>query len=79
VAEIRFQIDDDFLQNLQKRLAKTTSTDLARDALTLLNWAVTEKSQGRDIASITKDGNVHAKLAMPSLDQVQPDRRYETT
>jgi len=74
MAEIRFQIDDAFLQNLQMKLVKATSTDLARDALTLLNWAVTEKSQGREIASITKDGSVYAKLAMPSLDRVQFER-----
>jgi hypothetical protein len=70
MAEVRFQVDDAFLQNLQKKLGTSKSTDVARDALTLLNWAVNEKSEGRDIAS-AEDGNVHAKLAMPSLDKVK--------
>jgi hypothetical protein len=70
MAEVRFQVDDEFLENLQKKLGTTRSTDVARDALTLLNWAVNEKAEGRDIAS-TEDGSIHAKLAMPSLDKVK--------
>jgi hypothetical protein len=70
MAEVRFQVDDAFLRNLQEKLGTSKSTDIARDALTLLNWAVAEKSAGRDIAS-AQDGNVHAKLAMPSLEKVK--------
>lgn len=69
MAEVRFQVDDAFLENLQKKLKTSKSTDIARDALTLLNWAVSEKSAGRDIASAQGD-EIHAKLAMPSLDRV---------
>jgi len=73
MAEVRFQVDDAFLQNLQKKLGTTKSTDVARDALTLLNWAVGEKGAGRDVASTKDDGSIHAKLAMPSLDRVQKE------
>jgi hypothetical protein len=71
MAEVRFQIDDSFLENLQKKLGTSKSTDVAREALTLLNWAVGEKVAGRDVASADDDGQIHAKLAMPSLDKVQ--------
>jgi hypothetical protein len=70
MAEVRFQVDDAFLKDLQEKLGTSKSTDIARDALTLLNWAVKEKSEGREIAS-AKDGDIHAKLAMPSLDKVK--------
>ena len=69
MAEVRFQVDDAFLRNLQEKLGTSKSTDVARDALTLLDWAVQEKLAGRDIAS-TDDGSVHAKLAMPSLQKI---------
>jgi hypothetical protein len=70
MAEIRFQIDDQFLKNLQEQLGTTKTTDLARDALTLLNWAVKEKAAGREITS-SKDGDIQVQLAMPSLDKVK--------
>ena len=70
MAELRFQIDDDFLDKLKEKLGTTKPTDVARDALTLLNWAVDEKRAGRDIASAS-GGDIYAKVAMPSLDKVQ--------
>lgn len=71
MAEVRFQVDDAFLQKLQKRLGASKFTDVARDALTLLNWAVGEREAGRDIAS-AKNGRIEKQLAMPSLDEVSP-------
>ena len=73
MAEVRFHVTDDFLQNLQQKLGTTKSTDVMRDALTLLNWAVKEKAAGKEITSAT-DGNVSQQLAMPSLDRVKVDR-----
>jgi len=70
--ELRIQVDDAFMKTLQDRLKTSKATDVARDALTLLNWAVQEKRQGRDIASALKGGDVHTRLAMPSLDKVGP-------
>lgn len=48
MTEVRFQVDDAFLQNLQQKLGTSKSTDIAREALTLLNWAVKEKSESRE-------------------------------
>lgn len=72
--EVRFQVDDEFLKTLQEKLKTGSSTDVAREALTLLNWAVREKEAGRELAS-TEGGSVYARLAMPSLDRV---RKKET-
>jgi hypothetical protein len=72
--ELRIQIDDEFMKTLQDQLKTNKATDVARDALTLLNWAVQEKRQGRDIASTLKGGDVHTRLTMPSLDKVALDK-----
>lgn len=74
MVEVRFQVEDSFLERLQKRLGTSKATDVAKDALTLLNWAVKEKLQGREIAS-AQDDTVHTKLAMPSLDRVQSEKK----
>jgi hypothetical protein len=67
--ELRVQIDDAFMKKLLNQLKTNKATDVARDALTLLNWAVQEKAQGRDIAS-AQGGDVHTRLTMPSLENV---------
>ena len=41
-AEVRFSIDANFLRTLQQRLGVERSTDIARSALTLLDWASRE-------------------------------------
>jgi hypothetical protein len=69
MAEVRFQIDDAWLKNLKDKIGAATSTDIARDAYALLNWAADQKAAGRDIAS-TEGDKLHSKLAMPSLDKI---------
>lgn len=65
--EIRLSIDAEFLQELQSKLGVDRATDVARSALTLLDWAATEASEGRVILSSTDNGtNVH-RLVMPEL------------
>ena len=75
MAEVRFNVDDKFLENLQKSLNTTKTTDVVREALTVLNWAVNEKSQGREILSGTVSGNNAdasdlVRLATPGLSNV---------
>jgi len=69
MTELRVQVEDTFLLNLQAKLGTGNPTDIARDALTLLNWAVGEKEKGRDIAS-TLNGRIYTTLAMPSLERI---------
>jgi hypothetical protein len=72
--EIRVTVDDEFAKNLQFKLGTKKSTEIARAALTLLNWAVDEVSQGRAIFSGDGGGKDLRKLAMPILDSVRTYR-----
>jgi hypothetical protein len=68
--ELRVNVDDQFIRNLQKSLGAKTP-EIAKSALTMLSWAVNEVSKGRVILSSDEKGdNVH-KLAMPTLDAVK--------
>jgi len=72
MAEVRLQIPEDTIANLQEKLtANTKPTDIARDAMTLYNWAVQERAKGRVLLTTDADGNNVTRLAMHSLDSVQ--------
>jgi hypothetical protein len=71
MADVRLQIPDTFISDVNKSLGSDAkATDIARDALTLYNWAVKERANGRVILSSTDKGEDLARLAMPSLDLV---------
>jgi hypothetical protein len=69
--EIRVAIDSDFLQQLELRLGISKSTDLARVALSLLNWASEETKEGRLILSTDSDGKQVHRLVMPELSNIR--------
>src|ERR1700730_6003296 len=69
--EIRVNVDDEFAKRLQEKLGTKTATEIARVALTLLNWAVDEASQDRVILSRDRDGDNLHRLVLPSLDAVK--------
>jgi len=72
MAEVRLQIPDDVVSQLQAKLGSgTKATDIAREAITLFNWAVDERSKGRVVLSSDQSGEKIARLAMPSLDKVK--------
>lgn len=66
--EIRFVVDQEYLQQLQELLREPKSTEVTRSALTLLKWAAEEVKNGRVILSSTPDGGDVKRLAMPALD-----------
>jgi CRISPR/Cas system-associated protein Csm6 len=68
--ELRMQVEDQFLENLMRFLGLTRATDVVREALTLLNWAVQERRKGRYIVSTDANGRNTARLVMPSLERV---------
>ncbi len=71
MAEVRVQIPDEFIAKLQDKLGGGTKvTDIARDALTLFNWAVDERAKGRLVLSSNEDGGTVNRLAMPSLEGI---------
>ncbi len=74
MVEVRLQIPDDVVRKLQNKLGDTTKvTDMARDAITLFNWAVNERAKGRLVLSSKADGTGMIQLAMPSIEKAAPD------
>jgi hypothetical protein len=68
--ELRLQIPDDLIKTLQEKIGSNIkATDIARDALTLFNWAVDERAKGRLVLSSDEEGEKMTRLAMPSLDR----------
>ena len=73
MAELRLQIPDETLRAIQDKLGTNTKfTDIARDAITLFNWAAGDKAKGNLILSSNEDGTQMTRLAMPSLENVNP-------
>jgi hypothetical protein len=72
MADVRVQIPDATLTGLQDKLgANTKATDITRDALTLYNWAVEERSKGRVLLTTDPQGENPTRLAMPSLESIK--------
>jgi len=65
--EVRFTVDEDFIKRLQDSTGEKKVTDVTRDALTLLDWAVNEVQNGRVILSSDQSGSSVHRLAMPAL------------
>lgn len=69
MAELRLQIPDEVVSHLQTQLgSKMKITDIAREALTLYNWAVDERVRGRLVLSSGVNGENVARLTMPYLE-----------
>lgn len=66
MVEVRIQVEDSFWNNLKRKLGTSQSTGVMRDAFTILNWAVEQKLNGREIVSLS-GGEVDKRLDMPSL------------
>lgn len=70
--EVRLDIDDAFLKELQEKLgASVKASDLTREALTMLNWAIEEVAAGRVILSTSASGDDVHRLVMPTLTQAE--------
>lgn len=73
MVELRVQIPDEVIQKLQDKLGPNfKATDIARDAITLFNWAVDERAKGRLVLSSDEEGEKMTRLAMPSLEKAAP-------
>ena len=76
MAELRVQISDETLKSIQQKLGTDAKfTDIAKDALTLCNWAVGERAKGNLILSSDEDGTKMTRLAMPSLEGVPAPKK----
>lgn len=69
--DINFEVDDDFIDQLEDKIGKQTPRKLMKDALTLLNWAATEIQKGHVICSSNVDGEEVKELNMPVLNKIK--------
>ena len=69
--ELRIGVDDAYIERLKKRVGYRTTTELARDALTLLDWASDESSRGRYLFAGDPDGRNPVRLALRNLDELR--------
>jgi hypothetical protein len=70
--EVRFKIEDEFMRDLERELQTKNATEVVREALALLSWAVNEKKSARSVILASKeDGSDVHRLAMPSLMKVR--------
>jgi hypothetical protein len=70
---IQLELPEEQVQSLDKLMETInlrTRKDLFNNALTLLEWAVKEKSAGRTIASIDDESKRIKELLMPVLESV---------
>jgi len=68
--ELRLQIPDDLVKDIQEKVGEDVkATDIARDAITLYNWAVQERAKGRIVLSTNSDGEDKHRLMMTSLER----------
>ena len=59
------------LEELKAAIDATSNKDLFDEALTLLDWAVTQVQNGRIIASIDEKKNSFRELSMPGLEKAR--------
>ena len=73
--EVRLTLDDDLMKNMMEKAGATKATDLTKEAMTLLNWAINEAASGRVILSSDSTGGEIQRLAMPSLSKAAASSR----
>lgn len=71
MAEIRFTVDEKFIEGLKKDTGIEKASQLTNDALTLLKWAVGEVKNGRVLISTDEHGGDAKKIVMPALEMAK--------
>lgn len=70
--EIRVNLDDERARQMERDVGRSVkATELTRDALTLLAWALEQSALGRSILSVGPDGEDLQRLVMPTLMEAQ--------
>lgn len=71
---IQFNVPEDKLEELdalQKDMGLSTRKELFNNAVTLLQWAVNRKKEGKTIAALDGSRNKYRELVMPALQNVK--------
>lgn len=68
--DVRLQIPDEVVKSIQEKTkSDVKATDIAKEAITLYNWAIEERAKGRVVLSSNTDGGEMTRLAMPSIEK----------
>jgi hypothetical protein len=70
---IQIDVDDSGIQLLEKIKDATgvsTYKDLFNNAVTLFDWAIRQRAQGRVIASLDEKTKQYREITMPALEEV---------
>lgn len=70
MSEIRAKVNQEFMDELRSSMGAKTSTEVIREALTLLKWAIEEVRGKRMIFSATEDGSDIHRLVSSGLQNV---------
>ncbi len=79
---IQFELSEDHIKELEELMQKTgvrTKKDLVNNALTLLEWAVQEVSDGRTIASVDERENKYKEVVMPFFRSLKKGESHTLT
>lgn len=68
MAELRFKIDTNYMDELSRELGNRSYSDIVRDALTVMKWAADERKRGRYVLSADPEGNDAHRLVLPALE-----------
>lgn len=71
--EVRFKTDNEFMESLAKALGVKNASDVTKEALTLLRWAINEKKAGRIILSSSPDLKDIHRLVMGNWSIMEND------
>jgi hypothetical protein len=69
--EVRFQINDEFIENLKKEAGVRSTAQITDDALTFYQWAVSEMKKGRILLSADENGNNGRQIVFPGLEKLK--------
>jgi hypothetical protein len=71
MAEVRITIPDNVVADLQSNFGKNVKlTDIAKDAISLFNWAVSQRAEGRVVLSSDLELTTPRQITTPTLDSV---------
>ncbi|MBA3774553.1 MAG: hypothetical protein H0X13_19305 [Ramlibacter sp.] len=67
--ELRLTLDDDLVKEMMAKTGSSKATELTKEALTMMHWAIDEVAAGRVILSTDHKGGSVQRLAMPALNK----------
>ncbi len=69
---IQIEVDDagaKLLDDIKQRTGMSTYKDIFSNAITLFEWAVKQRAEGRSIASLDEHSKNYRELQMPTLEE----------